>query len=163
MKGADLHSINPITVAIFLIIAISLGVFGQIALKHGMTQYKVQHPDADNTGLIAGLLRAIFTPYVLLGLGCYVISTGFWLIVISKWQLSYAYPMIAVGYIGVVFLSQLFFGEHVTPLQWVGIVLMIGGLVLVVTFGSSTGAKKMSDAHAPTSHVVAVERPPHPN
>jgi multidrug transporter EmrE-like cation transporter len=117
--------------AFFLLIAISLGATGQVALKHGMRYAQV-------TGLGA-LLQAVFTPYVLLGLGLYAVSSGFWLVVLSKWKLSYAYPMIAISYIGVVFLSRLVFSEKVAPLQWLGIVMMCLGLVLVVRFGSSTG------------------------
>lgn len=116
--------------ALFLLIAISLGAVGQLALKYGMTHARI-------TGLGA-LLQAVFTPYVLLGLGLYAVSSGFWLVVLSKWKLSYAYPMIAISYLGVVFLSRLIFNEKVAPLQWIGILLMCTGLVLVVTFGSST-------------------------
>ena len=117
--------------ALFLFIAISLGAVGQIALKYGMKNVHV-------TGLMA-LLQAVFTPYVLLGLGLYAVSSGFWLVVLSKWKLSYAYPMIAISYIGVVFLARLVFHEKVAPLQWIGIFMMCLGLVLVVKFGSSTG------------------------
>jgi len=116
--------------AIFLLIAISLGAVGQIALKHGM-----RHAHIASFGALA---QAIFTPYVMLGLGLYAVSSCFWLVVLSKWKLSYAYPMIAISYIGVVFLSRLVFNEKVAPLQWIGILLMCTGLVLVVTFGSST-------------------------
>jgi multidrug transporter EmrE-like cation transporter len=133
--------LRQVTVALMLTIAISLGVVGQIALKYGMRQHGAGLSTATGVGIVANLLHAIFTPYVLLGLGCYVVSTGFWLLVISRWNLSYAYPMIAVGYIGVVFLSRLIFKEQVTPPQWVGIVLMIGGLVLVASFGSASGQR----------------------
>ena len=132
---------------VFLLIAIALGAFGQIALKLGMRGLHIAGPLA--------LLHAIFTPYVLLGLALYAISTCFWLTVISRWQLSYAYPMIAIGYIGVVFLSLVIFKERVMPLQWVGIFLMIGGLVLVVTFGSSTGHA------APSQPAAAVQQTTH--
>ncbi len=116
---------------LFLVVAIALGAFGQISLKVGMRHAHI-------TGIPA-LVQAIFTPYVLLGLSLYALSTCFWLTVISKWQLSYAYPMIAMGYVAVVFLSLFLFKERVLPLQWLGIALMVGGLILVVTFGSSTG------------------------
>ena len=127
---------RSIVVAVFLVIAIGLGAFGQIALKYGMNKVSL----SSGAGMAAGVIRAIFTPYVLLGFSFYAISSCFWLVVISRWNLSYAYPMIAIGYVAVVFLSRLFFREHVTPLQWVGIVLMCGGLAIVSRFGASTGA-----------------------
>ena len=127
--------------ASFLVVAITLGALGQIALKLGMK----------GAGEITGpaaLLQAVLKPYVLLGLALYALSTCFWLTVISKWQLSYAYPMIAIGYVLVVFLSLYIFKESVAPLQWLGILLMIGGLVLVVTFGHSGD---VASGHAPAA------------
>jgi multidrug transporter EmrE-like cation transporter len=124
-------------VALFLLIAITLGAFGQISLKHGMKQFgPLGQPGA---GLVSNLLRAVFTPYVLLGLSLYAISSGFWLVVLSSWQLSYAYPMIATNYLLVVLLSRVFFKEQVMPLQWAGILLMVTGLVLVASYGVSKG------------------------
>ncbi len=123
-------------VALFLTIAIGLGAFGQVSLKYGMTKVSI---GGAGLGLATQVLRAIFTPYVLLGFIFYGVSSCFWLVVLSKWNLSFAYPMIAVGYIAVVFLSRVFFKEHVAPMQWIGIVMMVGGLAIITRFGATTG------------------------
>lgn len=125
------------TVALFLLIAITLGAFGQISLKYGMKQFGAL--GAPGSSMLVGLARAVITPYVLLGLCLYAVSSAFWLVVLSKWALSYAYPMIATNYLLVVLLSRAFFRENVLPLQWIGIVLMVTGLVLVAGFGAKTG------------------------
>lgn len=130
---------RPVTVAIFLLIAISLGAFGQISLKYGMRQYgELGRPGLT---LATKVIRAVFTPYVLLGLCLYAVSSCFWLVVISPggWALSYAYPMIAISYVAVVLLSRVFFKEAVMPLQWLGIFFMCTGLVLVSYFGAAKG------------------------
>lgn len=129
---------RPAVVALFLLIAISLGAFGQVSLKYGMSR---QPLGAVGMGLVPKVVRAVFTPYVLLGFLCYGVSSMFWLVVISPggWNLSYAYPMIAISYVGVVLLSRLFLREPVMPLQWLGILLMCGGLALVARYGASTG------------------------
>ncbi len=124
------------TVALFLLIAITLGAFGQISLKYGMKQHGSL---GEGASMVSGLAGAIVTPYVLLGLFLYAVSSAFWLVVLSKWALSFAYPMIATNYLLVVLLSRAIFHEKVTPFQWVGIVLMVSGLMLVARFGSSTG------------------------
>ena len=126
-----------LTVALFLLIAVTLGAFGQISLKYGMKQFGAL--GAPGTSMVAGLGRAVVSPYVLLGLSLYAVSSAFWLIVLSKWALSYAYPMIATNYLLVVLLSRFFFKDSVTPFQWVGIVLMVTGLMLVARFGASAG------------------------
>lgn len=130
---------RSLTVALFLIIAISLGAFGQISLKHGMKQFgELGKP---GIGLALNVLHAIFSPYVLLGLSLYAVSSCFWLVVISPggWALTYAYPMIAISYVLVVLLSRAFFNDRVMPLQWMGILCMCTGLVLVARFGAPKG------------------------
>ena len=124
-------------VVMFLVIAIGLGALGQISLKYGMSKVSL---GALGPGLVRDVVHAVFTPYVFSGFVLYAISSGFWLMVISKWNLSFAYPMIAIGYVAVVLLSRLFFKESVTPLQWVGILMMCSGLAVVARFGASTGA-----------------------
>ena len=124
-------------VALFLLIAITLGAFGQVSLKYGMKQFGgLGQP---GVGLATNVVRAVFTPYVLLGFALYAISSGFWLVVLGSWNLSYAYPMIAISYVAVVLLSRVFFKEQVMPLQWLGIMFMVTGLVLVARFGQQTG------------------------
>lgn len=124
-------------VALFLVVAITLGAIGQISLKYGMKQFgPLGQP---GPGLAINVLRAVFTPYVFLGLALYALSSGFWLVVLGSWNLSYAYPMIATNYLLVVILSRIFFREGVVPLQWIGIVFMVTGLALVARFGTQTG------------------------
>lgn len=111
---------------LLILLAVSLGAFGQILIKHGMTKF----------GAISGLdfvkaLQALLVPPVATGVGLYVISTLIWLIVLSRAPLSYAYPMIAVGYVLVVFLSWLVLGEKVTALRMAGVALIVVGVVLV--------------------------------
>jgi multidrug transporter EmrE-like cation transporter len=130
-------------VALFLVIAIALGALGQISLRKGMAENEKSYGSlgTPGIGMISKVVRAVFTPYVLLGLALYAVSSGFWLVVISPggWALSYAYPMIAIGYVLVVLLSRAFFHERVMPLQWLGILVMCTGLVLVAHFGASRG------------------------
>jgi len=132
--------LRPWIVALFLLIAISLGAFGQVSLKHGMS--KQQALGRPGLGFVPKIVRAVFTPYVFLGFVLYAVSSMFWLVVISPsgWALSYAYPMVALSYVAVVLLSRVLFKEAVTPLQWLGILLMCSGLALVARFGASTGA-----------------------
>jgi len=111
---------------LLILLAVSLGAFGQILIKHGMRQF----------GAISGLnlarsLQALFTPFVAAGVGLYVISTLVGLLVLSRAPLSYAYPMIAVSYVIVVFLSWLIFGEKVTAMRMAGLALIVVGVVLV--------------------------------
>jgi drug/metabolite transporter (DMT)-like permease len=112
------------TIALILL-SVALGVTGQIFLKQGVSA------DGPITGLNRALLTTIFRPLVLLGLFCYGLSSVSWLVVLSRTELSYAYPMIALGYVLVFLLSWWLFDDKVTWVRVAGLFLICFGVVLV--------------------------------
>lgn len=117
---------------LLLLISVFLGVLGQVLLKKGVMDL------GPIEGFDLGLLKVIFKPLVLLGLLSYASSSVFWLIVLSRAELSYAYPMVAIGYVFVFFFSWWYFGDKVTPTRIVGLVLIVVGVVLVAITQNST-------------------------
>ncbi|UCH35512.1 MAG: multidrug resistance protein [Armatimonadota bacterium] len=116
---------------LLVFIAVVLASFGQIAMKHGMNLTGSLGPSPGVT-ILFGLLKAVFTPYVFLGLALYAISAMFWLMVLKQAQeLSYVYPLIGSTYVIVLLLSWLFFKEHITLVRSVGVVLICLGVVFV--------------------------------
>lgn len=95
-----------------LCVAITLGSFGQILLKLGLGKHGIA-TGATPVQTIFNIVLAMITPKVLCGLMLYVVSTFFWLLVLSRVRLSVAYPMISMSYILVVILSSLILHEHV--------------------------------------------------
>lgn len=69
-----------------------------------------------------------------LALVIYGFSAVIWLWVLSRAQLSLAYPILSITFPLVVALSALFFGEPVSAVRWVG----IGAIVIGVSFLSRT-------------------------
>ncbi len=108
-----------------LLFAVALGVTGQILLKQGVSS------SGAITGVSKDLIGIILRPLVLLGFACYGVSSLFWLVVLSRTELSYAYPMIALGYVLVFFLSWWLFHDKVTWVRVGGLVLICMGVVLV--------------------------------
>ncbi|MGD8238002.1 MAG: EamA family transporter [Armatimonadota bacterium] len=111
--------------------AISLAVAGQMLMKWGMSAQKVSE--------IGQLVGALFTARVLAGLLCFVISAMLWLVVLSRLDLSYVYPMVALGQVAVMFLSWLLLKEHLTALRIVGMgVICMGVLCVALSYGMSS-------------------------
>ncbi len=118
---------------LLLLFCISLGVIGQLSLKHGMTM--IGEIELDASRIPSMLMRSFGNPYVLLGYIMYGISSLSWIIVISRVELSFAYPMIAIGYVLVVILSRFIFAEHVTPLRLLGtLVICLGVFIMSRTY-----------------------------
>ncbi len=107
-----------------LIVAIMLGAAGQIALKSGLNQL------APKPSPVV-VLKAIFTPMILTGFACYGLSSILYLLALSRLELSYAYPMVALSYVIVTFLSWRLFGEMVPLMRAVGLAVICLGVILV--------------------------------
>jgi multidrug transporter EmrE-like cation transporter len=114
---------NPVAL---VLIAVGLGVAGQMAMKSGMTQV------GQITSVSLPMLGRMFTNlYVLLGIAFYGLSSVVYLMGLSRLPLSAAYPMVGLGYVVVVILSWLFLKENVSWMRWLGVVLICGGAFLI--------------------------------
>ena len=115
---------------VFVLVAVVISVLGQLSLKVGMNQ--VGAIDAESlTRPMETLIQVFSTPPVWLGLSCYGVSAVLWLVVLSRLDLSYAYLMLASMYVLIPLISWLFLGEQVPPMRWVGMVVVVLGVVIV--------------------------------
>ncbi len=110
-------------------IAISLSVTGELLLKHGMNKVGVLSFQPDL--LIPTMIRVFTTPFVLAGFAFFFGGSIFWLSVISRLPLSYAYPMLSSSYILVVLASWLILGEAINVTRIVGVFIIMGGVAVV--------------------------------
>lgn len=129
-----------------LIIGILLGAVGQIALKTGINLL------GEKPAPLV-VLKGIFTPWILAGFACYFLSSLLYLVALSRLELSYAYPMVAVSYVVVTFLSWKFLNEPVPTMRIAGLAVICVGVLLVAFSYKPHG----SSAHAAVP--PALERP----
>jgi drug/metabolite transporter (DMT)-like permease len=61
----------------------------------------------------------------------YVLGAGLWLLVLSKVDVSLAYPFVGLGFIMTMLLGWLFLHEGVGVERIIGTLLIAGGVVLV--------------------------------
>lgn len=120
---------NPVTTILFISLSIFAGVFGQLALKYGMTQLGAQSISAST--LTTVFSRIVFSPWILLGLLIYGAGTFFWLMVLSRVDLSFAYPMLSMSYVLIIGSSWMFLGESVSLLRLAGVVTIITGVIFI--------------------------------
>jgi multidrug transporter EmrE-like cation transporter len=81
--------------------------------------------------LLVKLLPMIFQPFVFMGIACFAVSSVFWLVVLSRIELSLAYPLVSIGYIVVALFSSVFFGETITLIRCIGIITICAGVFLI--------------------------------
>lgn len=112
---------------IIIIISIVLASFGQLFFKLGMNTFS---PDSNFT--LPELISIFTNLYILTGLIMYGLGIIFWFIALSRRDLSYVYPFVALTFILVLTLSKIFLGEGIGLQRSIGVLFIITGLFIVM-------------------------------
>ncbi|RMF91559.1 MAG: transporter [Methanobacteriota archaeon] len=109
-----------------IFISVVLGAVGQIFLKTGMGELGAVNGVAEMLQP-SELIRLFSNKFILLGFFNYGVASLLWLAVLSKVDVSKAYPFLSFGYVITALLATYYLKETVTPYRWLGIFLMIIG------------------------------------
>ncbi len=120
--------VNRLVLALILL-DVGLNVLGQLSLKFGMS--KLGNFAVSLSTLPPVFIRAAFNPYILIGVICYGLGFLVWLVVLAKAEVSYAYPLISLGYVFTAILARVLIGEAVTFSRMAGILVICLGVFLV--------------------------------
>lgn len=106
-------------------------VCGQLLLKSGMRRVGVVDAERLRSPLtlVASVAR---TPAVVGGLAIYGASALAWIVVLSRTELSFAYPFLSLAYVIVTVTAVGLLGEHFSARQWIGLLAVVSGVLLVV-------------------------------
>ncbi len=116
---------TPYVKALPLILAgVLLNAFAQIAMKKGLNAVGGMTWDAPS------LVRLGLNPWTLTCLGCYAVSVVLWAGALNLVEVNYAYPFLALGFLANALMCQAFLGEHIPPMRWAALVLIILGVAL---------------------------------
>ncbi|PTN31615.1 SMR family transporter [Desulfonatronum sp. SC1] len=116
-----------------IILGVLLNAAAQLALKQGM--HHVGHFEFRLENAWGVFLAVAASPFVLAGLICYVVSVVVWLLVLSRVEVSFAYPLLSIGYIVVTLVGWLLLNEAVGPTRWAGILVICLGVWLITRTG----------------------------
>jgi len=108
---------------------IIIAAIGQLILKTGMNQ--VGELFFKKTNILGNFIKIFSNPIVILGLLFYFSSALVWLVVLSKEKLSFVYPLVAASYVLTVFLSKVILKENIPPLRWLGLAVIVVGILLI--------------------------------
>ena len=85
-----------------------------------------------------GVLAVATAPTFYLALVLYGAATALWIWILSRVQLSVAYPWVGAGVLIVPCLSYFIYGDRVNGYYWLGAVFIVIGIVLTQMGGSRT-------------------------
>ncbi|HBF43699.1 MAG TPA: 4-amino-4-deoxy-L-arabinose transferase [Desulfobacteraceae bacterium] len=116
-----------------ILTGVFLNAMAQICIKYGMRA--VGPFDFTLKNIVPVGLKVAINTYVLSGMACYAVSIVVWLMVLSRVDVSYAYPLLSVGYIVTAVAGRMFFGEVLGFDRSAGILVICLGVYLITRSG----------------------------
>ena len=114
---------------ILIFMTLSSNVLAQLSLRKGMEGVSITH--------VSNIIEIFWSPNILFGLFCYVISFGLYLVVLSRFEVSYIYPiMMSLGFLMLLAFSVMFLDETFSYNKLLGTALIIMGIFVISNPGS---------------------------
>ncbi|HZS53041.1 MAG TPA: hypothetical protein VFA65_01455 [Bryobacteraceae bacterium] len=136
--GTNSAAAMPVRAYRLLALTLLLRPFGNLSLAWGMRHFSSML--AMNPFVC---VRALFNPYVAIGVGALIFALFTRMALLSLADLSVVLPLTASGYILSTLLGRLFLREQVNADHWLGTILIFVGALLV---GFSTRRSNSSDS-----------------
>jgi drug/metabolite transporter (DMT)-like permease len=117
-------------ILLLTLVSICLGAAAQVLFKFGMSTTAMREAIAG--GGAAGVARAVvLSPWIIGGLTLYGLATVLWLAVLSRAELSQAYPFVGLSFVLTAVLGWLLFHDAMSPTRIAGIAAIVVGVWLV--------------------------------
>lgn len=116
-----------------ILFTVGTNFLSQILLKKGMTS--LERFDLTPSAIFSSVFAIVFNPWVFFGLLMMVISMGAHLVVLSRVEISFAYPFLGLSFVLITLYGHLALGETVNIWRIAGVVLICTGVALVARSG----------------------------
>ena len=117
------------TTFLVAVLSICLSVAAQFCLKAGIGSTSVKAAMASPKSLET-LAAVILNAHVAAGFALYGLGAVVWLSVLSKWEVSKAYPMVGLGFLFTLVIGALL-GEQMSMGRAIGTILICSGVLLI--------------------------------
>ncbi|HXE32260.1 MAG TPA: EamA family transporter [Terriglobales bacterium] len=120
------------TVFLMILVAVAMEVVGQLLYKSGINRmHGFQGSPFEILPLARFALDALRNWRVLLGIGVYCAQAAVWWGVLSRADLSYAFPLTSMSYVLLLVASRAFLHEHISLTRWMGATAVVFGVYLI--------------------------------
>lgn len=135
---------------IILLIGLVFESTGVVLLKKGMTQIgdmkQINPPE-----ILRVLKSSVRSPQILLGIFFEALFFACLLVLMSKSDISFLWPLTGLSFVFATFAAVIFLGEHVSTIRWAGVLLIVFGAGLISYSEKSKTPTQFPDASAPGS------------
>lgn len=145
---------------LILLIGLVFESTGVVLLKKGMDQMgQVKAVTVSEVGRI--VKAGVTNPQILLGVFFEALFFGCLLILMSKSEISFLWPLTALSFVFATFAAILFLGERVSPLRWAGVVCIMIGAALISYSQHVKEKPARANTSAPAAAAPAASKSAH--
>lgn len=102
----------------------------QLLVKNGVNALAERTPDLKG---VQWLVAAVLSPSIIAAVAIQGVGFLMWVVVVSRMKLGIAFAISgAFFYLLIALASWFFYGEKLSPLQWGGLFMISGGVVLML-------------------------------
>lgn len=96
----------------------------------GQTLWKIGVKDVTFNS-IAGVLTLLLSPWIISGVLLYGLATVLWIYLLSKYPLSFLYPLQSLAYVIALLIAIFLFKEYVSMYKWFGVIFILIGVYFI--------------------------------
>lgn len=112
---------------------VALTVYGQLILRWQVAEAGL--PPSDAAGRLGFVFALLFQPWVLSAVAATFIAGLAWMLALTRFELSFAYPWMGLNYLIVLLVGVAAFGEQLSVAKVVGTGLVVAGLIVLARAG----------------------------
>lgn len=118
-----------ITNHIYILATIFFTVFSQLVMRWQVSS-SGSLPETFSEKLTF-IFHLFLNPWVILSILATFLAGVSWMLAMTKFEISYAYPWIALNFVLMMFFGWLFFSELITLTKLMGTLLVVVGIVVI--------------------------------
>ena len=120
--------------AVALAVALVLNATANLMIRAGAKGIAAKCPGEAAVPILAALKSGILNPWIIGGVVCFGLNLAAYYYALTKLPVSVAYPiMVSVGYAIIICGAAVWFAEKLSPLQMVGVGVILAGVWLVAS------------------------------
>jgi len=112
---------------ILILLSVLLNCAAQLLIRKGM----LVEGEVGMQNMLSHVGSMITNVWLWGAMICYALSIFLWMSVLSKVEVSYAYPFLSVGYVVSAIAGYALFNENLSPIRIAGIIVICIGVILI--------------------------------
>ena len=117
----------------YILFTLLFTVYGQLILKWRLSNLKVVLPD-DVMDKFFYLIRLVLDPFILSGFIAAFVASLFWMVAMTKFEITHAYPFMSLAPALVFLLGVFVLNETFTMGKVIGLIIIMLGIAITVKF-----------------------------